>query len=138
VAQQAALECQTFGQTEATKINNNPNSAENIELRHCFAAACLARVVGCSCAACLGWAREQFQYNTGDNTMDQARRGNCNNQQGLFAVGCSGTYGDTGTVPQNGENNDMSYIVKECKKRRDEGKMTSKGGDCGCSQINFN
>ena len=127
-AQKAAYDCQTIARTEADRINPDRNSAENIELRHCIGAGCLAQKVGCSCASCLGWAREQYQYLTGANTRDAAKRGNCNNQQGLSAAGCSGKYGNSGSP-----NSDS--ITQNCKKRRCEGKMTGKGEDCGTSQI---
>ncbi|MDZ7616192.1 MAG: RHS repeat-associated core domain-containing protein [Patescibacteria group bacterium] len=132
----AAEAAQIYGDAEAAKINSNPLSAENIELRHCFAAAYLAKRVGCFCAACLGQAREQHQYHryqageqSNINTLAQSRRGNCNNQQGLSAVGCTGKFGRNGSASQSVD------IVAVCKQRRCEGKMTGLGEDCGTSAI---
>jgi len=129
-----ALTAQGFGAHQAALINGNPNSGENIELRHCIAAAHLARAVGCGCASCLGWAREQWQHNHGENTLEQSKRGNCNNQQGLFAAGCGWNWlGSISGTPTSGLSD--ADIVGNCEKRRCEGKMTGQNKDCGTSMI---
>jgi RHS repeat-associated protein len=140
VAAVAAFACHDIGLAEGRKVNPDDNADPNIEIRHCVGAACLATNVGCECAACLGLAREKWQYllfrtlgkaTPGANDLLGARRGNCNNQKGLRLAGCTGRYAADGDAIRLSP---VPYVEK-CKKLQCEGKLIPQRGDCGTSGI---
>jgi RHS repeat-associated protein len=60
-------------------------------LRHCYASAKYAKLVGCTCAGCLGHYREEYQLVTGVQNLETTMRVDWNNSVGRSCAGCTGT-----------------------------------------------
>ena len=68
-------------------VNNLRNHSA---LRHCFASAQYAKLLGCACAGCLGHFREQYQYFYQDQGGVTTARQDFNNSIGRGCAGCTG------------------------------------------------
>ncbi|MCY2964772.1 MAG: hypothetical protein NT069_14230 [Planctomycetota bacterium] len=139
-----------FGQRVADSFEADESTNINISIRHCVAAARLARELGCRCSKCLGHAREQLQYyehlsGHAGNTLGQARRGDYRNRIGRKVLGCWGVDYDLdcipigkGCVPLRLDSTTDEQIIQGCKAAWDNGLLDPTDKDSEWPKMNEN